>query len=196
MGKREDILDAALTIVSRDGIQSLTMAKIQDRAGVGSGTMYNYFDSKETLLRALYQDAMKRMNDRVMGGLALSGDVKADFDALMRRFLDYSVESFDQFNFTDQYAFFMRDALAAGPAGGGPDSQPDLFAVSQQVLTAGQAQGLIKNIDLALLQRIVSGIIVAVAASFYLGDFSPDDRSKAEIVAACWDAVSQGRGTV
>ncbi|MDR2377877.1 MAG: TetR/AcrR family transcriptional regulator [Bifidobacteriaceae bacterium] len=185
MGKREDILDAALAIVSRDGIQSLTMAKIQDQAGVGSGTMYNYFDGKETLLRALYQDAMRRMNDRVLGGYQLTGEVKVDFEALMRRFLDYSVEFFDQFNFTDQYSFFVRDAAAAD----GSDDQGHLFGASKAILTAGQAQGLVKDIDVALLQRIVSGVIVAVAASFYFGDLPADEPAKTQIVAACWDAI-------
>ncbi|MDR2381056.1 MAG: TetR/AcrR family transcriptional regulator [Bifidobacteriaceae bacterium] len=185
MGKREDILDAALRIVSQDGIQSLTMAKIQDEAGVGSGTMYNYFDAKETLLRALYDDAMERMNGAVLAGYARTGDIKADFDELLRRFLNYSIEHFDQFNFTNQYAFFARTAVDSEDL----ENPAHIFGVSRQILASGQAQGLVKEVDFALLQRIVGGVIVAVAESFYLGGFPPDDQLKTNVLACCWDAV-------
>jgi AcrR family transcriptional regulator len=185
MGKRDDILGAALRIVARGGIQSLTMARIQDESGAGSGTMYNYFDSKETLLRALYENAMDAMNEQVLEGFTGSGDARADFTDLMRRFLDYAAAHFDRFNFTDQYSFFVL----RGAARDIPDDPKHLFSVSKQIIAAGQAEGLIKPIDFAALQRIVSGVIVACAQSFYLGDLAPSEELKDGIVNACWDAV-------
>ena len=185
MGKRDDILGAALRIVARDGIGALTMAKIQGESGAGSGTMYNYFDSKETLLRALYENAMDRMNEAVLEGFVRTGDTQADFTGLMRRFLDYAAAHFDRFNFTDQYSFFvLRDTDRVIP-----DDPKHLILVSKQIITSGQAEGLIKPMDFAALLRIVSGVIVACAQSFYLGDLAPSEELKDGIVAACWDAV-------
>jgi AcrR family transcriptional regulator len=185
MGKRSDILAAALKIAAQDGIHALTMARIQNEASVGSGTMYNYFDSKETLLRALYEDAMVRMNREVLTGYTLTGDVRRDFEALLARFLDYSIEYFDQFNFTNQYAF----VIGGVPTTSGAEDLDRLFALSRQIAAAGQAEGTVKDADPALLQRIVAGIIVAVAESFYLGDFAPTAQLKQIVITSCWHAV-------
>jgi AcrR family transcriptional regulator len=185
MGKRDDILSAALKIVIKEGIQSLTMAKIQQAAGVGFGTMYNYFPSKEALLHTLYENAMDRMNDEIMTGFTFTENVRIDFDELMLRFLDYSIAFFDQFNFTDQYSFFIRDELSKSYI----DDPNPLFQAAEQILLSGKKQKLVKDISVSVMQRIVSGIIVAVAQSFYLHDFVPGDELKQTVITACWDSI-------
>jgi AcrR family transcriptional regulator len=185
MGKRDDILISALKIVTKEGIQSLTMAKIQKEAGVGFGTMYNYFPGKEALLHVLYENAMDRMNDEIMTDFALTGNVRIDFDELMLRFLDYSIAFFDQFNFTDQYSFFIRDEFSKSYA----DKPNPLFQAAEQIIVSGKKQKLVKDMEVSVLQRIVSGVIIAVSQSFYLNDFMPSDKLKKNIVTACWDAI-------
>ena len=54
MGKKEDILNTTLTLVIANGIHNTPMSLIAEEAGVGMGTIYNYFASKEVLINALY----------------------------------------------------------------------------------------------------------------------------------------------
>jgi AcrR family transcriptional regulator len=49
---RERVLDAATDLVRRDG-EKVPMAQIAERAGVGIGTVYRHFPSREDLLGAL-----------------------------------------------------------------------------------------------------------------------------------------------
>jgi AcrR family transcriptional regulator len=49
---RERVLDAATELVRRDG-EKVPMAQIADRAGVGVGTIYRHFATREHLLGAL-----------------------------------------------------------------------------------------------------------------------------------------------
>jgi AcrR family transcriptional regulator len=49
---RERVLDAATELVRRDG-EKVPMAQIADRAGVGVGTLYRHFGTREELLGAL-----------------------------------------------------------------------------------------------------------------------------------------------
>lgn len=55
MGKREDFLNATLDLITEEGLQALTFAKIINRAHVGSSTVYHYFQNKEELVSELFQ---------------------------------------------------------------------------------------------------------------------------------------------
>ena len=52
MLNRERVLDAAVELVRRDG-EKVPMAQIAERAGVGVGTVYRHFATRESLLGAL-----------------------------------------------------------------------------------------------------------------------------------------------
>jgi AcrR family transcriptional regulator len=47
---KDRVLDAAVTLAARDGIESLTMRKLAEELGVGAMTLYHYFPNKEELL--------------------------------------------------------------------------------------------------------------------------------------------------
>jgi len=51
--KRKLILEAALEIFSIKGVDKGTVAEIADKAGIGKGTIYHYFDSKEQIFTQL-----------------------------------------------------------------------------------------------------------------------------------------------
>src|ERR1700691_4709916 len=55
--KHDAILDAARTVFSREGYAASSVEDVADEAGIGKGTVYLYFKSKEELyLAALARD--------------------------------------------------------------------------------------------------------------------------------------------
>jgi AcrR family transcriptional regulator len=54
--RRQQILDAALDVFSRNGFAMATTAEIAHTAGLAEGTIYNYFDSKRELFIAVIRD--------------------------------------------------------------------------------------------------------------------------------------------
>jgi len=48
--KRDDIVRAALELIAENGFHGAPMAMIADKAGVGAGTIYRYFENKEVLI--------------------------------------------------------------------------------------------------------------------------------------------------
>jgi AcrR family transcriptional regulator len=50
--RRQQILDAALTVFGQKGFHSANVSDVAARAGVSQGTIYWYFDSKDELLTA------------------------------------------------------------------------------------------------------------------------------------------------
>jgi AcrR family transcriptional regulator len=51
------ILDAAFQLMAKNGYDSTSIAQIAKNAGVSKGLMYNYFESKEDLLKTLISGA-------------------------------------------------------------------------------------------------------------------------------------------
>jgi len=54
-GKRPLILQAATDIFAEQGFAAVTVAEIAERAGIGKGTVYEYFSSKDELLFAVFE---------------------------------------------------------------------------------------------------------------------------------------------
>ncbi len=58
--RRESILNAAARLFARKGVNSATMADIAAEADLSAGALYRYFDSKDELLRAVFDEAVHR----------------------------------------------------------------------------------------------------------------------------------------
>ena len=54
---REQIVEAALELLDRDGLDALSMRRLADSIGVGTMTLYGYFRSKSELLDAVMDSA-------------------------------------------------------------------------------------------------------------------------------------------
>jgi AcrR family transcriptional regulator len=51
---REDILEAGIRVLSRDGLRRLTTPRIAKVAGISVGSLYQYFPNKEAILFAIH----------------------------------------------------------------------------------------------------------------------------------------------
>ena len=64
------ILDAAATLVVRDGVDAVTTQEIARAAGVPVASIYQYFADKEDVLLALAGRDMEEMDHEVAAALA------------------------------------------------------------------------------------------------------------------------------
>src|SRR5688572_9861026 len=61
VARREQILDAAETIITGHRIQKLSLGRIEDQAGMSRGQLTYYFPTKESILLAVYDRMLRRM---------------------------------------------------------------------------------------------------------------------------------------
>src|SRR5574342_755168 len=59
--KRAAIIQAALELIAEFGFHGAPMAMIAERAGVGAGTIYRYFENKDVLINELYQEIEEKV---------------------------------------------------------------------------------------------------------------------------------------
>ncbi len=67
--KRQSILDAAAYEIARLGYERANINTIAERAGIGRGTIYLYFTSKEEVLSALLDAIGRQIDDMVTSAL-------------------------------------------------------------------------------------------------------------------------------
>jgi AcrR family transcriptional regulator len=70
--KRAELVDAAETLMLRDGYGATSVAAIATRAGVASGAVYWYFDGKDELLAAVLGQRLER-GTQELGRIAAEG---------------------------------------------------------------------------------------------------------------------------
>src|SRR4051812_36761387 len=72
--KRRQIIATAADMFVSQPFHKVRLDDIAAAAGVGKGTLYVYFDSKESLYCSLVYDALEQMIDRLRAGAGANGD--------------------------------------------------------------------------------------------------------------------------
>jgi AcrR family transcriptional regulator len=90
--RREDILDAAVQLFARRGFAAADMQELADNAGVGKGTLYRYFPSKDELFLAAADRVMVRMRAEVDRATVGVDEPLDRIQKAIRAFLEFFAE--------------------------------------------------------------------------------------------------------
>jgi AcrR family transcriptional regulator len=149
---RERLLSVAVRAFSQDG-PDVTLDAIAKDAGVGIGTLYRHFPTREALIEAAYRSELARLCDAVPD---LLRDMPPDeaTRAWMDRYIEYMTTKRG-----------MADALRAVIASGGTpyaQSRERLITAITSLLHAGAASGRLRaDIEPADVLASLSGISLA-----------------------------------
>ncbi|MEM9493479.1 MAG: TetR/AcrR family transcriptional regulator [Myxococcota bacterium] len=89
---REAILTAALEVFSERGFHAATVPQVARRAGIGAGTIYGHFSSKEELGNALYQRWKLRYVEHVLSSIPREGPWRARFRGFWQGMVRFAQE--------------------------------------------------------------------------------------------------------
>lgn len=90
--RRDEILDAAAKLFADRGYAATDLQAVADALGVGKGTLYRYFPSKERLFLAAVDRGMRRLRESVDAARATVGDPLEQIVEAMNAYLGF----FDQ----------------------------------------------------------------------------------------------------
>jgi AcrR family transcriptional regulator len=151
---RDRLVESAVRAFTSGGLDA-TLESIARDAGVGIGTLYRHFPTREALVEAAYRNELARLCDAATELLA---DRPADeaMRAWMDRYVDYMATKRG-----------MADALRAVIASGGnpyAESRDRLVAAVTTLLHAGTAASRLRaDVDPADVLVSLSGLTVATA---------------------------------
>ena len=101
--KRTAILEATLALIAEHGFHGTAMSMIADRAGVGAGTIYRYFDSKEDLITQLYLEIKRQKGKAVLAGYSEDLSLRERFRTLWFNMLRYYMDHPQELAFLEQF---------------------------------------------------------------------------------------------
>jgi AcrR family transcriptional regulator len=159
---RNRLLDAAVHAFSHKG-PDVTLEAIAKDAGVGIGTLYRHFPTREALVEAVYRNELNRLCDSVADLLQTLPPDEAT-RTWMDRFVDYMTTKRG-----------MSDALRAVIASGGnpySESRDRLTAAITALLHAGTAAGTVRS-------DIEPGDVLASLSGVSLAAGEPAQRDQA-----------------
>lgn len=166
--KNTRILEAAFTLFSESGYKNTKIADIAAKAGIGKGTIYEYYDSKEDIF-------IVSVLEKVMEDYARITKEIASYPSTLEKlkfFLDFELSVFAKYGAdaselkahlveSDSYlSEKMRDALSAVLTAE--------HAIISDIIKSGIATGEIRNVDVNLL----ANFIISFIASFFLFEYN------------------------
>ncbi|NPV29907.1 MAG: TetR/AcrR family transcriptional regulator [Firmicutes bacterium] len=163
--KRTAILRAAAAVFAAKGFHPATVEEIAARAGVGKGTVYEYFSSKKELFRELLRAGMESYLAAVRKRLEASGPAREVLTEIARA----------HFRFAAEHGALAR-LLFEGQ--GGPaswagewlkEAQDRKLAVLIRIIARGIARGEFRPVDPRLAAQIFLGALGALCLPLFLG---------------------------
>lgn len=109
--RRDEIMAAAKKVFARKGFHATTIADVAKQAGLAYGSIYWYFDSKDSLFHELMAVEEEALRSRVSVELAGLGE-KAGPEEMFRTAVRATLEFFESDKATVKLLF--RDAYALG----------------------------------------------------------------------------------
>lgn len=103
LGKREKLLKNVYGLVGALGLAGVTVAKLCKVSGLGVGSFYTYFASKEELLQDAYKELAARNAAQVYADINLHGDLKSIVFEIFFKALANRLRNHDEALFADQY---------------------------------------------------------------------------------------------
>jgi len=93
--KSEKIITAAIKIFAQKGLEKGKIADIAQEAGIGKGTVYEYFSSKEEIFNAIEEFVIDSMLSDLSGLLLLDLSPREKLKTLIQGTFDYMVNMGD-----------------------------------------------------------------------------------------------------
>lgn len=152
--KKGRIVEAAMDIFAERPYDQVKVEDIAERAGVGKGTIYEYFVSKEELFAAILEAGFQQYFVTLVAAAALPMSANAKLEAVFRQHLA----------FISQHAAAARIIIGERPA-----TRPELREAMvdrymrlgsflEELLQEGIAAGVFRPVDTAVVAQAIIGM--------------------------------------
>ena len=181
--KRRRLLDAAVRLFAEKGFHGVSVPEVAEAAGVGTGTLYHYFENKQELVNETYRDAKLTLRSRLLDGLPdpdveRSGTAEAWFLELWRRLATFERELPHAFRFLE-----MQDHVEYLDS---ESRQIELSTLAPMFLVAKRVHDRAGGTRVDVVIALMFGAFVGLVKAARLGYLQLDDASLDEAGVTVW----------
>jgi AcrR family transcriptional regulator len=150
---RAAILDAAEELIALKGLHGAGLAQIAKKAGVAVGTLYNYFEDRDALVRGLFETRRATLRPKVQEAITTGAGLS--FEPRLRKFMRALFEAFESHR---HYVKVLFEAEHLKPVGG----HQDLLTAIDEIIAVGVAEGVIAKSSSEPLSITLAGALRGV----------------------------------
>ena len=183
MNKRELIINAALKLFVENGFHGTAPSKIAQEAGVATGTLFQYFKSKDELVITIYLQFKEDMFEFVSNQTDNKTDIKEIIKSNILSSLYWALDNPTKFHFIQQF-----------------HTSPYLGQVEKEVLNRhlephliliqkGIQAGVLKSMPADLIYSLISNQVFGVYQ--YITSKTLSKSKKQEIIEVTFDLLWQ-----
>ncbi len=180
---RDAILDAALGLFAERGFHGASMPALAEAAGVGSGTPYRHFDSKEALVNAVYRRTKEALMSALLRDFPFDATEREQFRVFFFRLVGFFRARPEAFDFLELH--HHQPYLDA------PNLELERRSLSPVLafFEHGRRVRATRAMAPEALTAIVWGVFASLFKATRLGHLEATDELWAQAEACAWDAV-------
>lgn len=193
--KKLKIVETTIKKIAQLGFENVTTAKIAREAGVGEGTIYRHFQSKDELIDVAAEYAAQAITKNILENYCSDSPVKEQFTAFCADFLESGQKNQSSHAYLHHYmnspqGLAYRKAMFQ-KMGEDPSSARPLFYPLNQIIAQAREEKRLKEMPLQLLALMTISTLVFVVNDTTLGLVDVDQQMASSIGTACWDALKK-----
>ena len=146
--KEKQLLEAAIDLFAKEGFWNTPTSRIAKHAGVATGTLFNYFESKDALIDAVYKQLKQEWISHIMIGYPQDGALKERVEHIWFRHIDWGI------SFPTRYSLMTQLKLSDLVSKEMQQSQEAELAFAYEMIVQGIADGVFVDIHPAYLGKI------------------------------------------
>jgi AcrR family transcriptional regulator len=160
--KREEILHAAMKVFAEKGVKRARMADIAQRAGIGKGTIYEYFRSREEIFMEGFNLLLRDMKDGLQSVLEVPADPETKLKSVMKIFFSSLAQLSAEM--TGILIDFWHEGIHSEAAKGGgiidlKQVYDDIRNAVRQVVADGIMAGQFREVDPTMVASVIMAIV-------------------------------------
>jgi AcrR family transcriptional regulator len=184
--KRDCIILAAMTLIAEQGFHGASMSMIAEKAGVGIGTIYRYFENRDALIRTMYKEKEESLVALLLADYPHDRPVRECFFHIGTGVIDYFIRNPLEFRYTEQfhnspYGVENRRNRIFESA-----DKPDIFI---DLYERGMAQQVIRDLPVLVFFNLAFAPIIWTLRDHIQGFVNLDAPLSRKLVESCWDSV-------
>ena len=185
--KRSDIIQASMELISEQGFHGTPMSGIAAKAGVATGTIYRYFDSRNELITELYRELEKRIISVIQDGYPVGRPIRERFIHLVSNLFRHFIACPLHFRYLEQYhnspygTSLRQEILLMNRA-----KEPNILS---NLFLEGIERKVLKDFPLPVLFALTMGPLRDLIRDHILGFMSLNEETIRQVIEACWESI-------
>jgi AcrR family transcriptional regulator len=181
--KKLAILDATMRLIRANGFHNAPMSLVAKEANVATGTIYHHFESKASIIAALYAQQKELMGRALLRGDKSDEQYRERFFRFWNNLFKHFAANPDGFLFLEQYSNspYINNSLR--------EDNEHFYLPVIDFIKSGISRGILRNMNPELMVSIIYGNIVSCVKLHLSGQLKMTQHHIKQAIQTTWDGV-------